>query len=205
MPGKTSGVPYWIIFIAGLLSALILMLTGIMLGFITIRNIPITTIFSGISEASTSGTAMDTLANWKSYTNTTLGISFKYPPEMTIRESEDGFPIEIITGTSRKYWFSNKGVGGISGIQHDQESFVVGGYDSTLTTYYACSDMIEDWSGCQQKAAQNSYDTTYLEARVEIDTQNFWTIGSASWNKGSLDTDTERNAFKLLLTTVNFK
>jgi len=50
MPGKTSGVPYWIIFIAGLLSALILLLTGVMLGYITIKSVPMTTILYNVTE-----------------------------------------------------------------------------------------------------------------------------------------------------------
>jgi len=79
-PSQPSAIPSWIIFVAGLLSALMLFLAGVALGYISIKPLSLTTETSTSAQnQSTTSAAVEETAGWKTCTNSKLNLSLKYP------------------------------------------------------------------------------------------------------------------------------
>lgn len=120
-PAQSSAVPSWIIFVAGLLSALMLFLAGVALGYISIRPLSQTTETSTSAQnqsatstqtttvtpgqETTNSATTDETAGWKTYSDSTLGFSVKYPSSWLVTEGNSyapSLPEEMVTFQSRK-------------------------------------------------------------------------------------------------------
>lgn len=146
----------------------------------------------------------DETTNWKTYKNSKLEFTFKYPNnwDPTIEESVSSKEKEIAFLPYMN--ISINFIGGWMGKNVKEEKINIDGVEGIISLWLNCSSNdAQEWEKCNSQLNLDKYDTAILRTQFNKG-QDKWLVTSQYWKKGEKNEDTELDNFKQILSTFKF-